>query len=86
MSSRHLRRSFTASVGMSPKAVARTIRFHRVLAATDAVPQVDWADVAARCGYSDQAHLIHEFTAFTGFTPATLHRERIAESDSSNLS
>lgn len=85
VSSRHLRRSFTAMVGMTPKSVARTIRFHRALAATDAERRVDWADVAARCGYSDQAHLIHEFTAFTGMTPAALHRERMAESDSSNL-
>jgi AraC-like DNA-binding protein len=86
VSSRHLRRSFTSSVGLSPKVVARTIRFHRVLAATDVMQHVDWADVALRFGYSDQAHLIHEFAAFTGFTPAALHRERIAESDSSNLS
>jgi AraC-like DNA-binding protein len=86
VSSRHLRRAFTSSVGMSPKSVARTIRFHRVLAATDAMQHVDWADAAARFGYSDQAHLIHEFAAFTGLTPAALHRERIAESDSSNLS
>jgi AraC-like DNA-binding protein len=86
LSSRHLRRSFTSSVGMSPKSVARTIRFHRALAATDAMRHVDWAEIAVRFGYSDQAHMIHEFTAFTGLTPAALHRERIAEeSDSSNL-
>ena len=85
LSSRHLRRAFTSAVGMSPKAAARMIRFHRVLAATDGVRSVDWADAALRFGYSDQAHMIHEFTAFTGFTPAALHRERFAESDSSNL-
>jgi AraC-like DNA-binding protein len=85
LSSRHLRRAFTSAVGMSPKAAARMIRFHRVLAATDGVRSVDWADTALHFGYSDQAHLIHEFSAFTGFTPAALHRERFAESDSSNL-
>ncbi|HKS23584.1 MAG TPA: AraC family transcriptional regulator, partial [Thermoanaerobaculia bacterium] len=86
LSSRHLRRAFTSAVGMSPKAAARMIRFHRVLAATDGVRSVDWAGTALRFGYSDQAHMIHEFSAFTGFTPAALHRERFAESDSSNLS
>ncbi|HEV2720059.1 MAG TPA: AraC family transcriptional regulator [Thermoanaerobaculia bacterium] len=86
LSSRHLRRAFTSAVGMSPKAAARMIRFHRVLAATDGTRSVDWADTALRFGYADQAHMIHEFSAFSGFTPAALHRERVAESDSSNLS
>jgi AraC-like DNA-binding protein len=30
------------------------------------------ADIAARCGYSDQAHLIRECKALTGQTPARL--------------
>jgi AraC-like DNA-binding protein len=31
-----------------------------------------WADVAAECGYADQSHLIQEFRAFAGATPAEL--------------
>ncbi|MEU8285959.1 helix-turn-helix domain-containing protein [Micromonospora sp. NPDC048905] len=35
-------------------------------------PAIDWAAVAARCGYYDQSHLIRDFHQFAGDTPAAL--------------
>lgn len=59
---------FTAEVGMTPKLYARVQRFQGALAcARTATP--DWAELALRCGYCDQSHLIREFVSFSGFSP-----------------
>jgi AraC-like DNA-binding protein len=40
--------------------------------------EVDWADLAVTCGYSDQPHLVHEFQAFSGMSPSAYLRHRTA--------
>lgn len=68
MTPRRFIRSFEERVGLAPKRFARVRRFQRVLAADRAF---DWAAIAAEVGYSDQAHLIHEFVLFAGETPSS---------------
>ncbi|WP_053205007.1 helix-turn-helix domain-containing protein [Jiangella muralis] len=69
-----LQRRFRAAVGLSPKRFGRVRRLQRVLRAATVTepggPAPDWAEVAARHGYFDQAHLINDFRALTGLTPA----------------
>ncbi|HEY1176024.1 MAG TPA: AraC family transcriptional regulator [Phytomonospora sp.] len=69
VSSTHLARRFKELVGVTPKRLARTQRFAMALLSIDAAAPVDWAALAHRAGYFDQAHFGHEFRAFTGFTP-----------------
>ncbi len=67
-----LQRRFRAAVGLSPKQFGRVRRLQRVLRTVPGVASgggVDWAEVAARHGYFDQAHLINDFRALTGLTP-----------------
>jgi len=72
-SDRHLRARFRAEIGLVPKAAARVIRFDRVKRVLHrraaAGEPLCLADLAAGCGYFDQAHFIHDFQAFSGLTP-----------------
>ncbi|MEU8257720.1 helix-turn-helix domain-containing protein [Micromonospora inaquosa] len=75
-SRRHLASRFRQEVGLPPKMAARLLRFQRAHAASIQVGAagraVDWAAVAAGCGYYDQSHLIRDFHQFAGATPAAL--------------
>jgi AraC-like DNA-binding protein len=69
VSSTHLAQRFKEVVGVTPKRLARTYRFTSIVLAIDPAGPVDWAELAARGGYYDQAHFGHDFRAFTGLTP-----------------
>ena len=69
ISHKHLLREFDRCVGLTPKVFARVCAFQRVIRSVGQKPEVNWAGTAASCGYHDQAHLIREFRAFSGFTP-----------------
>ena len=75
ISHKHLLREFDRCVGLTPKLFARLCAFQRVIRSVGQKPEADWAGTAATCGYHDQAHLIHEFRAFSGLTPAALSDE-----------
>jgi AraC-like DNA-binding protein len=70
ISHKHLLREFDRCVGLTPKLFARLCSFQRVIRSIGQKTEVDWAGTAATCGYHDQAHLIHDFRAFSGLTPA----------------
>jgi AraC-like DNA-binding protein len=61
---------FRDTVGLTPKRYGRVLRLAAVLDRLAAGMPRDWADVAAAGGYYDQSHLIHEFRALAGVTPA----------------
>ena len=68
-STRHLEQRFRGEFGITPKAAVRITRFERsVDAARD--PRRRLADVAAECGYADQAHLAREWRDLAGRPPS----------------
>jgi AraC-like DNA-binding protein len=70
VSERHLRRNFSEMFGMAPKQFARIARIERVLAAR--ASESSWADIADSVGFSDQAHMINDFTEIVGVSPGQL--------------
>lgn len=72
-SRQHLRRRFRDEFGLGPKLAARVIRFDRARSMLRSVPPyVSLADVAAACGYYDQAHLHRDVAQLAGCTPREL--------------
>ncbi|HYO76717.1 MAG TPA: helix-turn-helix transcriptional regulator [Thermoanaerobaculia bacterium] len=69
ISRQHLARQFLQQVGVSPKTLARVLRFRRVVASLERAPEVEWADAALQHGYYDQSHLIADFRELAGTTP-----------------
>lgn len=72
-SARQLQRRVVDALGLSPKALLRIERLHEGLhrlADGEAL-----ADVAAQCGFSHAAHMVREFRALTGLSPAGVRRD-----------
>ena len=73
---RQLIEFFDQYVGLKPKQYQRVQRLRRVLQAIHAPDRAAWAELAVRCGYFDQAHLIHDFHKLTGLTPTSYQQKR----------
>jgi AraC-like DNA-binding protein len=79
LSASQLRRRCLQAVGMSPKALQRTLRFQGFLALAQAGTRASGragadgvAGLAVDVGYADQAHLSRECLRLTGLTPSRL--------------
>jgi AraC-like DNA-binding protein len=70
LSPRRFIQLFDERVGLTPKLFCRVRRFQEALGRVARGGRVEWADLAADCGYYDQAHFIHDFTAFSGMSPS----------------
>ncbi|WP_406232881.1 helix-turn-helix domain-containing protein [Nocardia sp. NBC_01009] len=77
-SRQHLARRFGAEFGLGPKLAARVARFERARHMIERTPSfVSIAQVAATCGYYDQAHLNRDFADLAGCSPTTWLAEEI---------
>jgi len=80
LSVRQFERKSLERIGLSPKLYARMVRFSHAYKYKEAYPDMTWIDIAYRCGYFDQMHLIRDFKFFAGFTPGMLKEEDIKKS------
>ena len=67
---RHLERRFVDTVGLTPKRLARIVRFQRALGLLERCGAASrGTDTAFACGYADQAHFIRDFRKLAGCAP-----------------
>jgi AraC-like DNA-binding protein len=76
-SRRHLSAGFREQVGVSPKLLGRILRFQHAVELAGTGP--GWAEIALRCGYYDQAHMVRDFNQFAGSSPGDLARRRLPD-------
>jgi AraC-like DNA-binding protein len=77
-STRQLERKFKQQMGVSPKALARKMRFEQVRDHLTRDPSANLAALAQEYGYSDQAHLTRDFRQLSHKTPAQFASEMVA--------
>lgn len=70
ISERTLERLCRREAGLTAKELLRLARIQRVLALAAAEPETRWSSIAARCGYFDQSHFVHEFRELVGIAPS----------------
>lgn len=76
---RHLTARFGEALGLSPKRMARLVRFDHAVTLLSRPAAAGWADIAVIAGYYDQAHLANEIRAFTGLTPRQLRSRQLPD-------
>lgn len=69
VSYKHFVELFKRHVGPTPKTMQRILRFAQVFERLQGQERVDWTQISLELGYSDQAHFIRDFVAFSGYRP-----------------
>jgi AraC-like DNA-binding protein len=74
---RHLGQLVRAELGLTPKTVARIMRFGQARRCLRLVPAASLAQTAVTCGYFDQAHLTNDWKQLGGCTPGEWMSEEL---------
>jgi AraC-like DNA-binding protein len=85
ISGRQLQRRFKRCVGVSAKKFGRITRFQHAL---ELIPKLNYGDLTAGAyglGYADQAHFIHDFKLFSGFSPLVFLKSAAIGSESASF-
>jgi AraC-like DNA-binding protein len=78
-SQKHFIDLFRKQVGVTPKQYLKIMRFQKAILEAEAVQEINWSQLARESGFYDQAHFIHDFKEFSGFTPHEYQQRKNTE-------
>jgi AraC-like DNA-binding protein len=78
-SQKHFIDLFRKQVGVVPKQYLKIIRFQKAIQETEKNRSINWSRLASESGFYDQAHFIHDFKEFSGFTPNEYKQHKSSE-------
>lgn len=81
LSRKQFERSFTETVGTTPKQFLKTIRFQNAIYEKSRNSNLSLTETAYACGYFDQSHMINDFKSLSGITPKNYFKQAGVYSD-----
>lgn len=78
-SQKHFIDLFRKQVGVTPKQYLKIMRFQKAILEAETSQSINWSQLALDSGFYDQAHFIHDFKEFSGFTPNEYMQRKNAE-------
>lgn len=85
MSVRQLQRKFTDEFGIRPKLYGKLLRFNSANEMKKRLPHLSWGQIASRCGFYDQMHLIRDFKTIAHLNPIEM-QDNFAKEKIMNMS
>jgi AraC-like DNA-binding protein len=73
---RQLERKFNTNLGVSPKMLARELRFNHAQKYLIGNPHKSLLEIAETCGYYDYTHFSDDFKALSGDTPSVFREKK----------
>jgi AraC-like DNA-binding protein len=78
-SQKHFIDLFRKQVGVTPKQYLKIMRFQKAILQAETAQPINWSQLAQDSGFYDQAHFIHDFKEFSGFTPHEYQQRKNTE-------
>lgn len=81
LSRKQFERIFSDFIGTSPKQFLKIVRFQNAIYEKSKNYEISLTEIAHKCGYYDQSHMINDFRNLSGITPKDFFKDKGAFSD-----